>query len=123
MSAATSASRSDARLLEVGLLGLVARLGVAEVEVARDAQHLGGADRRARAARAVGDVGLDGAEVDAAVEDDGQGVGQREPVDLERDGDRRLRVDQGAPEDRIRVVAAPASHAPRPPSLPSSLMR
>ena len=94
-----------AGLLGVGLLGLVARRGVAEIEVARHAQELVGADRAARAARPVGDVGLDRAEVGAAVEDDGQGLGEREAAHPHRDGRGGLGVDERAPQQIVGVVA------------------
>src|SRR2546430_11037426 len=51
-----------AGLLGVELLGLLAVDGLGEIEVAGDAQELVGAHRRAGAAAAVRDVGLDGAE-------------------------------------------------------------
>ena len=74
-----------AGLLGVELLGLLAVARGAEIEVAGDPQQLVGGDGAARPARAVGDVGLDRAEVAAAVEDDRQRVAQRQPADPERD--------------------------------------
>ena len=93
-------------LLGVERLGLLAVLGRAEVEVARDAQQLARGDRRAGAAAAVGDVGLDRAEVAAAVEDDRQRVAQREALDAQRDGSRRLGVDERPAEQIVGVVVA-----------------
>ena len=52
-------------LLGVELLGRLAILGAGQVEVAGHAQQLVGADGAAGAAAAVGDVGLDRAEVGA----------------------------------------------------------
>ena len=94
-----------ARLLGVGLLGLAARLGVAEVEIAGDAQQLVGADRAARAPRAVGDVGLDRAEIGAPVEDDGQRLAEGEPVHAQGNGDRSVRVDQRPPQELLGAVS------------------
>ena len=92
-----------ARLLGVELLGLVARAGLGEVEVAGNAQQLGGADGRAGDAAAVGDVRLQRAEVAAAVEDHGQGVRQREIGDLQRDGRTGLGVDERALQQVVGV--------------------
>ena len=94
-------------LLGVERLGLVAVLGGPEVEVARHAQQLAGRDRRAGAAAAVGDVGLDRAEVPPAVEDDGQRVAQREAGDAQGDGGRGLGVDERPPEQIVGVVVVP----------------
>ena len=94
-----------AGLLGVGLLGLAARAGVAEVEVAGDAQQLVGPDRAARAARTVRDVGLDRPQVGAPVEDDGQRLGQGQPAHAHGHGDRRFGVDEGPAQQLVGVVA------------------
>ena len=94
-----------AGLLGVGLLGLVAGAGVAEVEVAGDAQQLVGADRAARAARTVRDVGLDRPQVGAPVEDDRQRVGQGQAAHAHGHGDRCLGVDEGPAQQLVGVLA------------------
>ena len=52
----------------------------------------------------MGDVGLDRAEVGAAVEDDGERVRERQAVDLQRDGDRGLGVDERTAQEVVGVV-------------------
>ena len=93
-----------AGLLGVELLGLLAVARGGEVEVAGHPQQLVRADRAARPALAVGDVGLDRAEVAAAVEDDGQRVAQRQAADPERDRSRGVLIDQGTAEEVVGVV-------------------
>ena len=93
-----------AGLLGVEALGLVAVLGRGEVEVARDAQQLVGRDGGARAAPAVGDVGLDRAEVAAAVEDHGEGLAQRQAAHPQGDRCRSLGVDQRSAEQLVGWV-------------------
>jgi len=58
----------------------------------------------------VGDVGLDRAEVAAAVEDDGQRLGEWEASNLERDRSRRPRVEQSAGEELIGPVVVLVLH-------------
>jgi hypothetical protein len=83
-------------LRRVELLGLEAVARVAEVEVARHAQQRVGSDLRAGAEAAVGDVGLDRAEVAAAVEDDRQSVAGRQRAHLEGDRSGRGGVEERA---------------------------
>src|SRR5262249_37447381 len=91
-------------LVGVELLGLEQRLRLPEVEVARHAQQVGRPQRDTRAVAAVGDVRLDRAEVAAAVEDDGQGLGEREALDAQRDGRRTVRVDERAAQQLLGVL-------------------
>ena len=93
-----------AGLLGVELLGLLAVLGGGEVEVAGNAHQLVGRDGRARPAPAVGDVGLDRAEVAAAVEDHGERLAQRQPHDAQRDRCRCVGVDQRSAEQLVGRV-------------------
>ena len=65
-------------LLGVEALGVGAVVGLGEVDVARHPQQLVGAERGRRCHGAGGDIGLDRAEVAAAVEDDGDGLRQRQ---------------------------------------------
>ena len=69
-----------------------------QVEIARDAHQLGGGEAVPAPLPAVGDVGLDRAEVAPAVEDDGERVAEGEPRHPERDRGRGLGVDQGPAE-------------------------
>ena len=92
------------RLLGVEVLGLVAVLRLGEVEVAGDAQQLVGRHRGPGAAPAVGDVGLDRAEIAAAVEDDGERVAERQAAHPQRDGGGRVGVDQRSPEQLVGWV-------------------
>ena len=101
VSAPTSASRSARGLLLEQVLGLRAVAGLGQVQVARDAQQLVLADRVSGPATAVGDVGLDRPEVLAAVEDDGQGLGQRERRDAQGDRCGRLGIDEGSLEQVV----------------------
>ena len=82
-------------------------LGVAEVEVARDAQGSSAAIAlpapRRRARRRSGS-----SRVGAPVEDDGQRIGERQAVDLERDRDGRLGIDERAPQEVVGVVLVTA---------------
>ena len=91
-------------LLGVEVLGLLAVLGAAEVEVAGHAQQLVGRDGGARPAPAVGDVGLDRPQVAPAVEDHRQLLADREAADAQGDRCRRLRVDQRSAEQVLGVV-------------------
>jgi hypothetical protein len=91
-------------LLGVQVLRLLAVLGGGEVELARHAQQLVARDGRAGSAAAVGDVGLDRAEVAAAVEDDGQLLAEREPRHPQRDRCGGLRVQEGPPEDLVGAL-------------------
>ena len=93
-----------AGLLGVEALGLLAVARAGEVEVARHPQQLLRGDRAAGPALAVGDVGLDRAEVAAAVEDDGQRLAQRQPSDPERDRSRSVLIDQGPAQEVVGVV-------------------
>ena len=93
-----------AGLLGVELLGLVAVARGGEIQVAGHAQQLVRPHRAARAALAVGDVGLDRAEVAAAVEDDRERVAQRQPADPERDRSRSILIDQGPAKEVVGVV-------------------
>jgi hypothetical protein len=93
-----------AGLLGVQTLGLVAVLRGREVEIAGDAHQLVGANGRARPAPAVGDVGLDRPEVAAAVEHDGQRFAEGQAHDPQRDGGRRVCVDQRSAEQLVGRV-------------------
>ena len=110
VSAPSRASRSAPRLLRVERLGLVAVARAGEVEVAGDAQQVLGRDGAARPAAAVGDVGLDRAEIAAAVEDDRELLAEREAGDPERDRSRGVLIDQGAAEQFVgeMVVHVPS---------------
>ena len=101
-------------LLGVEALGLVAVLGLAEVEVAGHAQQLVGSHRGARAQAALGDVGLDRPEVAAAVEDHRDGVADGQPVDPQRHGSRGRVVQQGTPKELIPVPVVMAFVLHRP---------
>ena len=104
-----------ARLLRVERLGLVAIARAGEVEVAGDAQQVLGRDGAARAAATVGDVGLDRAEVAAAVEDDRELLAERKAGDPERDRSRGVLIDQGPAEQFVgeMVVHVPSISAVR----------
>ena len=93
-----------ARLLRVEPLGVLAVLCLGEVEVAGHAHQLVGRDRGARPAPAVGDVGLDRAEVAAAVEHDRERLAHRQAADPQRDRRRRARVDQRSAEQVVGWV-------------------
>ena len=86
------------RLLDVQPLGLLAVVGVGEVKVARNAQQVARGDARARRPAAPGDIGLEGAEVAPAVEDDRQRFAERQPADPQRDRNRSRVVQQRASE-------------------------
>ena len=104
-----------AGLLGVQGLGLLAIARAREVEVAGDAQQVVGADGAARAAAAVGDVGLDRPEVAAAVEDDRELLAEREPAHPQGDRRRGILVDQGPAEQFVgeMVVHVPSISAVR----------
>ena len=104
-----------AGLLRVQRLRLVAVARAGEVEVAGDAQEVVGRDGAARPAAAVGDVGLDRAEVAAAVEDDRELLAEREAGDPQRDRSRGVLIDQGPAE---QIVGEMVVHVP---SIGSSL--
>ena len=87
------------------MIGLLAVLGGPEVEVAGHAQQLVRPDGRAGAAPAVGDVGLDRAEVAAAVEDDGQLLAEREAGHTQGDRGGGLLVQEGPPQEIVGVLA------------------
>ena len=104
-----------AGLLRVERLGLVAVARAGEVEVAGHAQQILGRDGAARPAAAVGDVGLERAEVAAAVEDDRELLAEREAGDPERDRSRGVLIDQGPAEQFVgeMVVHVPSISAVR----------
>ena len=104
-----------AGLFRVERLGLLAVARGGEVEVARHAQQLVGRDGAARPAAAVGDVGLDRAEVAPAVEDDRELLAERQPADPQGDRRRGVLVDQGPAEQFVgeMVVHVPSISAVR----------
>ena len=83
-------------LLEVQPLCVLAVLGIAEIEIAGNAQQLVRGHGSPRPAGATGDVRLQRAEITASVEDHGHRFAQRKPVDPQRDRDRGGVVEQRA---------------------------
>jgi hypothetical protein len=92
------------RLLGVQPLGLVAVLGLAEVEVARDAQQLVGGQRGAGAVGAARDIGLDAAEVPPAVEDHGHRLAQGKAADPHCDRGRCAGLQECPTKEFVGVV-------------------
>jgi hypothetical protein len=81
-----------------------AAASASRIAVAWDAQQVVGRDGAARAEPAVGDVGLDRAEVAAAMEDDGERLAQRQSGDAQGDRSRSVGVDQRSAKQLVGWV-------------------
>ena len=109
-------------LLGVEALGVGAVVGLGEVDVARHPQQRIGAERGAGAMVAGGDVGLDRAEVAAAVEDDGDGLRQRQVAHLQRNRNGGLLVHECAAQQVVGAIplrSARFLHVPLDPASSS----